>query len=181
MVDFGLGLLAGPPKGQNERFLSDLDATLAQLKGSFRSIWMTDHFFWDGEPTYEAWTVLSYLAARYPDFEVGPMVLGQSYRNPGSVGADGGHAAESVRGPLRHGHRRRLERRRIPRLWLPLPRAESPCAAVGRDADHLEEDVGGARKAQLSKASTTVSPMPGASPSPSAPFPSWWAAAAIPP
>ncbi len=82
MVDFGLGLLAGPPKGQNEQFLTDLDATLAQLKGSFRSIWMTDHFFWDGEPTFEAWTVLSYLAARYPDFEVGPMVLGQSYRNP---------------------------------------------------------------------------------------------------
>ena len=82
MVDFGLGLLAGPEKGQNERFLTELDTTLAQLKGSFRSIWMTDHFFWDGEPTYEAWTVLSYLAARYPDFEVGPIVLGQSYRNP---------------------------------------------------------------------------------------------------
>ena len=82
MADFGLGLLAGPPKDDNARFLADLDATLAQLKGSFRSIWMTDHFFWDGAPTYEAWTVLSYLAARYPDFEVGPIVLGQSYRNP---------------------------------------------------------------------------------------------------
>ncbi len=82
MVDFGLGLLAGPPKGRNEGFLTDLDATLPQLKGSFRSIWMTDHFFWQGAPTYEAWTVLSYLAARYPDFEVGPIVLGQSYRNP---------------------------------------------------------------------------------------------------
>lgn len=82
MVDFGLGLLHGPPKWQNERFLTDLEATLAQLQGSFRSVWMTDHFFWDGEPTYEAWTVLSYLAARCPDFEVGPMVLGQSYRNP---------------------------------------------------------------------------------------------------
>jgi len=82
MVDFGLGLLAGPPPGQNERFITELDATLAQLRGSFRSLWMTDHFFWDGAPTYEAWTVLSYLAARYPDFEVGPMVLGQSYRNP---------------------------------------------------------------------------------------------------
>ena len=55
---------------------------LPQLKDKFRSIWMTDHFFWDGEPTYEVWTVLSYIAARYPDFEVGPMVLGQSYRNP---------------------------------------------------------------------------------------------------
>ena len=68
--------------GRNARFLTDLDATLAQLKGSFRSIWMTDHFMWEGKPTYEAWTVMSYLAARYPDFEVGPMVLGQSYRNP---------------------------------------------------------------------------------------------------
>ena len=82
MVDFGLGLMAGPPRGQNARFLTDLDATLAQLKSSFRSIWMTDHFMWEGKPTYEAWTVMSYLAARYPDFEVGPMVLGQSYRNP---------------------------------------------------------------------------------------------------
>ena len=82
MVDFGLGLLHGPPKGENERFVTELAETLDQLKGYFRSIWMTDHFFWDGAPTYEAWTVMSYLAARFPDFEVGPMVLGQSYRNP---------------------------------------------------------------------------------------------------
>ena len=43
---------------------------------------MTDHFQWEGQPTFEAWTVLAYIAARYPEFEVGPMVLGQSYRNP---------------------------------------------------------------------------------------------------
>ncbi len=82
MVDFGLGLLHGPPKGQNDQFLAELDKTLPQLKGTFRSIWMTDHFQWDGQPTFEAWTVLSYIAARYPEFEVAPMVLGQSYRNP---------------------------------------------------------------------------------------------------
>ena len=82
MVDFGLGLLHGPPKGQLDKFLADLDATLPQLKGHFRSLWMTDHFMWEGAPTFEAWTVLSFIAARYPDFEVGPMVLGQSYRNP---------------------------------------------------------------------------------------------------
>ncbi len=82
MVDFGLGLMHGPPQGDNERFLAELDATLPQLKGSFRSVWMTDHFQWDGQPTFEAWTVMSYIAARYPDFEVGPIVLGQSYRNP---------------------------------------------------------------------------------------------------
>ena len=82
MVDFGLGLLHGPPKGQNDQFLAELDQTLTQLKGTFRSIWMTDHFQWDRQPTFEAWTVLSYIAARYPEFEVAPMVLGQSYRNP---------------------------------------------------------------------------------------------------
>ena len=82
MVDFGLGLLHGPPAEQHDQFLADLDKTLPQLEGLFRSIWMTDHFQWEGQPTFEAWTVLSYLAARYPDFEVGPIVLGQSYRNP---------------------------------------------------------------------------------------------------
>lgn len=82
MVDFGLGLHHGPPKGQLDRWLADIDATLPLLKGQIRSLWMTDHFMWAGEPTFEAWTVLSFLAARYPDFEVGPMVLGQSYRNP---------------------------------------------------------------------------------------------------
>ena len=82
MVDFGFSLLHGPPPGDNGRFLADLDATLPQLKGAFRSIWMTDHFQWEGQPTYEAWTVMSTLLERYPDFEVGPMVLGQNYRNP---------------------------------------------------------------------------------------------------
>jgi len=81
-VDFGLGLLAGPPAGQHDKWLADLDASVPKLKGAFRSLWMTDHFFWDGEPTFEAWTTLSFIAARYPDFEIGPMVLGQSYRNP---------------------------------------------------------------------------------------------------
>lgn len=82
MIDFGLSMLAGPPKGQISRWLSDLDASLPHFDGFFRSLWMTDHFFWDDDPTYEAWTVLSFAAARWPQFEIGPIVLGQSYRNP---------------------------------------------------------------------------------------------------
>lgn len=81
-IDFGLSLLEGPPVGQNDRWLADLDASVSQLKGIFRSLWMTDHFFWEGRPTFEAWTTMSFIIARYPDFEVGPMVLGQNYRNP---------------------------------------------------------------------------------------------------
>ena len=82
MVDFGLGLMHGPPAGQLDKFIADLDATLPLLQGKFRSLWMTDHFMWEGQPTFEAWTTLAFIAARYPEFEVGPMVLGQSYRNP---------------------------------------------------------------------------------------------------
>ena len=81
-IDFGLGLLFGPPPGQLNKWLDDLDASLPLLEGHFRSLWMTDHFFWEGKPTYEAMTVLSFLAGRFPAYEVGPMVLGQSYRNP---------------------------------------------------------------------------------------------------
>lgn len=43
---------------------------------------MPDHFFWDDVPTYEAMVVLTFMAARFPEFAVGSSVLGQSYRNP---------------------------------------------------------------------------------------------------
>lgn len=81
-IDFGLGLLFGPPKARHAQWLADLDAALPALRGHFRSLWMTDHFFWEDEPTFEAMTTLSFLTARFPSFEVGPMVLGQNYRNP---------------------------------------------------------------------------------------------------
>ena len=81
-VEFGLSLPAGPPKNQPHKFLEDLEATLPKLEKYFKSLWMTDHFFWDDDPTFEAWTVIAYLAARWPQFDIGPMVLGQSYRNP---------------------------------------------------------------------------------------------------
>ncbi len=81
-VEFGLVVPAGPPKGQLNKWLDDLDAVVPQVEGSFTGLWMTDHFFWGDEPTYEAWTVLTFLAARFPQFKVGPVVLGQSYRNP---------------------------------------------------------------------------------------------------
>lgn len=82
MLDFGLGLSFGPEKGKRDQWVNNLDEILPKLENHFRSLWMTDHFFWEDDPTYEAWTVLSYLAGRYPKWEIGPMVLGQSYRNP---------------------------------------------------------------------------------------------------
>lgn len=81
-IDFGLVLPVGPAKNEINRWLDDLDTHLPGLETYFKSLWMTDHFFWDDNPTYEAWTVLAYAAARWPQFDIGPMVLGQSYRNP---------------------------------------------------------------------------------------------------
>jgi len=81
-VDFGLSVPAGPPKGQTARWLADLARIAPQIAGHLRSLWMTDHFFWEDSPTYEAWTAICYLAARFPRFEIGPIVLGQGYRNP---------------------------------------------------------------------------------------------------
>lgn len=81
-VDFGLVLPTGPRKNQINRWLEELETHLPRLERYFKSLWMTDHFFWADEPTYEAWTVLAFAAARWPQFDLGPMVLSQSYRNP---------------------------------------------------------------------------------------------------
>lgn len=81
-VDFGFSMLEGPPHGQPNKWQEDLDALLPHLEGHFKSLWMTDHFFWPDKPTFEAWTVMTYMAAKWTQFDVGPMVLGQSYRNP---------------------------------------------------------------------------------------------------
>jgi alkanesulfonate monooxygenase SsuD/methylene tetrahydromethanopterin reductase-like flavin-dependent oxidoreductase (luciferase family) len=81
-VEWGLSLTAGPEKNKIDEWLAGYDRAAERFKGHFSSLWVTDHFFWEDEPTYEAWTVIAYIAARYPDYDVGPMVLGQSYRNP---------------------------------------------------------------------------------------------------
>lgn len=82
-VDFGLALVESHPKTKLTQWMDDLDVIAPQLEGYFKSLWMTDHLFWQDYFAYEAWTTLAFLAARFPAFDVGPMVMGQSYRNPG--------------------------------------------------------------------------------------------------
>ncbi|HKZ55451.1 MAG TPA: LLM class flavin-dependent oxidoreductase [Anaerolineales bacterium] len=59
----------------NRRFID-------RVRGTFEMLWVEDHFQWATRPTLECWTTLTFLAARYPEFVLGPLVLGQSYRNP---------------------------------------------------------------------------------------------------
>ncbi|NWG16778.1 MAG: LLM class flavin-dependent oxidoreductase [Chloroflexi bacterium] len=81
-VEFGLALVERQPRGPLNNWLDDLDTLLPILDGHFQSLWMTDHLFWQDWFTFEAWTALCFLAARWPSYQVGSMVMCQSYRNP---------------------------------------------------------------------------------------------------
>lgn len=84
-VDFCLALVESHPKSDLNYWMNNLEQLVPHLEGKFKSLWMTDHLFWNEDFAYEVWTVLSYLAAKFPAFDVGPMVLGQNYRNPALV------------------------------------------------------------------------------------------------
>lgn len=97
-VQFGLGLPAGPPKGRIGWWTDMVNVSAQDLLGYFDSLWMTDHFFWDDNPTYEVWTVLAYIAARWPQYKIGPIVLGQGYRNPALLAKMGATLQTLTRG-----------------------------------------------------------------------------------
>lgn len=63
---------------QNRRFLR-------LLSGKFVSAWVEDHFQWDNRDTLECWTTLTFLASEFREYVWGPLVLGQSYRNPALI------------------------------------------------------------------------------------------------
>ena len=81
-ISFGLGMPSRPSVEQMQRWMATLDASIPLLARDFESLWISDHFFWGDTPTMEAWTTLSFMAARWPNFKVGTMVLDQGYRNP---------------------------------------------------------------------------------------------------
>ncbi|NJN98811.1 MAG: LLM class flavin-dependent oxidoreductase [Anaerolineales bacterium] len=89
-----------PPKNTPQQWLDELEIILPSLTGHFKSLWMTDHFMRGETPVYEAWTVLSYAAARWPQFDLGPIVLGQSYRNPAMLAKMGATLQHLSRGRL---------------------------------------------------------------------------------
>jgi alkanesulfonate monooxygenase SsuD/methylene tetrahydromethanopterin reductase-like flavin-dependent oxidoreductase (luciferase family) len=60
---------------------------LSGLPEVFDTVWVSDHLQFHGEPFLEGWTRLAYLAALLPRFRFGNLVLSQSYRNPGLLGA----------------------------------------------------------------------------------------------
>jgi alkanesulfonate monooxygenase SsuD/methylene tetrahydromethanopterin reductase-like flavin-dependent oxidoreductase (luciferase family) len=93
MADFGL---QGTPGGsaKTSDWVEQMHAVLELLPPVFSTIWISDHLQQDREPWPEGWTRLTYLAAAEPRFRYGHLVLSQSYRNPGLLGAMAGTLQE---------------------------------------------------------------------------------------
>jgi alkanesulfonate monooxygenase SsuD/methylene tetrahydromethanopterin reductase-like flavin-dependent oxidoreductase (luciferase family) len=86
-IDFGLIIRPssfGLPIKPNE--LPDYNRRcIKAVSSAFTTIWVEDHLQWDSDDTLENFTTLSYLAAEFPSFRVGNLVLCQSFRNPALV------------------------------------------------------------------------------------------------
>jgi alkanesulfonate monooxygenase SsuD/methylene tetrahydromethanopterin reductase-like flavin-dependent oxidoreductase (luciferase family) len=69
-----------PPEGSDR--LAHYETIFDALPPEFSTVWVADHLQFGDSPRAEAWTLLTYLAATFPRFRFGHLVLSQSFRNP---------------------------------------------------------------------------------------------------
>ncbi|MBE3557929.1 MAG: LLM class flavin-dependent oxidoreductase [Ktedonobacteraceae bacterium] len=81
-VEFGLMLRAVDPAYSLRELLEFDRRCIETLSPVFTTLWLEDHLQWGTGEGLECLTTLSYLAASYPRFRVGTLVLAQSYRSP---------------------------------------------------------------------------------------------------
>ena len=84
-MEFGYSAPPGDRKLETIRpreFLGDLQRTLDFAVQHFSSIWVSDHFNYADEFRLECWTVLNWIAARYPGPMLSTIVMCNSWRNP---------------------------------------------------------------------------------------------------
>lgn len=82
-VDFGLYLTRRDIPAQQS--FEYYQSCIQSLPSGFTTLWMEDHLQWESIPTLECLTTLSFLAAKFPRFWLGSLVLSQSFRNPALV------------------------------------------------------------------------------------------------
>jgi alkanesulfonate monooxygenase SsuD/methylene tetrahydromethanopterin reductase-like flavin-dependent oxidoreductase (luciferase family) len=82
-IQFGWVLNGGPKAGMPSQHYNEICRKQVELvRERIDSIWFVDHVQFGDSPVLEGWTGLTYFAAQYPQFQVGHMVLCQSFRNP---------------------------------------------------------------------------------------------------
>jgi alkanesulfonate monooxygenase SsuD/methylene tetrahydromethanopterin reductase-like flavin-dependent oxidoreductase (luciferase family) len=84
-IDFGYN----PPVGDRgiEQFdpatyVRDLQRVLDTVQDHFSSFWVSDHLMTHNGFRMECWTILTWLAARYPNQTLSTIVMANSYRHP---------------------------------------------------------------------------------------------------
>ena len=99
-IEFGYN----PPSGDRGRetirpreYQSDLKAALDVATQGFKSIWVADHLNYSTEWRLECWTLLTWIAARYPDVGLSTLVMSNTFRHP-SVMAKMGAALQELSG-----------------------------------------------------------------------------------
>ncbi len=81
-VEFGLMLRQNDPGHSLHELAAYNRHCIEALSSGFTTLWLEDHLQVGTTDEIECLTTLSYLAALYPQFKVGTLVLSQSYRNP---------------------------------------------------------------------------------------------------
>ena len=84
-MDFGYNPPTGPRSMEKIRpsfFSLDLEKTLNIASNGFKSIWVSDHLNYTDEFRLECWTLLTWIAAKFPQFDLGTIVMCNSFRNP---------------------------------------------------------------------------------------------------
>jgi alkanesulfonate monooxygenase SsuD/methylene tetrahydromethanopterin reductase-like flavin-dependent oxidoreductase (luciferase family) len=82
-IRFGWALNASPVEGMAPaQYTESVQRQIQLVAPHIDSLWFVDHLQFGESPLLEGWTALTYLAAQYPQFHVGHMVLCQSFRNP---------------------------------------------------------------------------------------------------
>lgn len=84
-LEFGYG----PPAGERQfetirpnQFVADLHSVLDVATQNFSSLWIPDHIQFGTRYRLECWTMLTWLAARYPNVKLGTIVMANSFRHP---------------------------------------------------------------------------------------------------
>lgn len=84
-VDFGLMLRPNHPGHTIREVIAYNQQCIEMLPAGFTTLWLEDHLQFEAVDHLECLTTLSYLAGAYPRFNIGMLVLAQSYRNPALV------------------------------------------------------------------------------------------------
>jgi alkanesulfonate monooxygenase SsuD/methylene tetrahydromethanopterin reductase-like flavin-dependent oxidoreductase (luciferase family) len=77
-----LGFQGFPARPEGVDLLTHIRTVLEMAPAAFSTVWLSDHLQFEDEAVDEGWTKLVYLAAAFPRYRYGHLVLCQSYRNP---------------------------------------------------------------------------------------------------